>query len=118
MDVRTDPLKIGMGGVALMVEAPSATIWGVIALPKRVARVGVIMLQRNRLHQLAPKEWSLHDTWWNSNLQTSWMYMAFISVQNVQTSSQKLNCLGLLEFEDKEPHRRFPASQQMNSAAS
>jgi len=111
MDVRTDPLKIGMGGVALMAEA--ATIWGVIALPKRVARVGVIMLQRNRLHQLAPKEWSLHDTWWNSNLQTSWMYMAFISVQNVQTSYQKLDCLGLLEFEDKEPHRR-----QMNSAAS
>ena len=44
MDVRTDPLKMGMGGVALMADAPSATIWGVIALPKRVASVGVINL--------------------------------------------------------------------------
>jgi hypothetical protein len=42
MDVRTDPLNMGMGGVALMADAPSATIWGVIALPKRVACVGVI----------------------------------------------------------------------------
>ena len=97
MDVTTDPLKMGMGGVALMADAPSATIWGVIALPKRVASVGVIdlinMLQRNRLHQLAPKEWSLQDTWWNSNLQNSWMYKAFISVQNVLPSLQKLDCL-------------------------
>jgi len=45
MDVTTDPLKMGMGGVALiMAAAPSATIWGVIALPKRVASVGVIDL--------------------------------------------------------------------------
>jgi hypothetical protein len=42
MDVKTDPLIMGMGGVALMADAPSATIWGVIALPKRVACVGVI----------------------------------------------------------------------------
>ena len=35
---------MGMGGVALMVDAPSATIWGVIALPKRMASVGVITL--------------------------------------------------------------------------
>ncbi len=38
------PTKMGMGGVALMADAPSATIWGVIALPKRVASVGVIDL--------------------------------------------------------------------------
>ncbi len=44
MDVTTDPLKMGMGSVALMSGAPSATIWGVIALPKRVASVGVIDL--------------------------------------------------------------------------
>jgi hypothetical protein len=44
MDVGTDPLKKGMGGVALMADAPSATIWGVIALPKRMASVGVIDL--------------------------------------------------------------------------
>ena len=44
MDVGTDPLKMGMGGVALMADAPSATIWGVIALPKRMASVGVIDL--------------------------------------------------------------------------
>jgi hypothetical protein len=44
MDVRTDPLKMGMGGVVLMADAPSATIWGVIALPKMVASVGVIDL--------------------------------------------------------------------------
>ena len=44
MDVRTDPLKMGMGGVTLMVDAPSATIWGVIALPKSLASVGVIDL--------------------------------------------------------------------------
>ena len=44
MDVITDPLNMGMGGVALMADAPSATIWGVIALPKRVASVGVIDL--------------------------------------------------------------------------
>ena len=42
MDMRTDPLNMGMGGVALMADTPSATIWGVIALPKRVACVGVI----------------------------------------------------------------------------
>ena len=42
MDVRTDPLNMGMGGVVLMADAPSAIIWGVIALPKRVASVGVI----------------------------------------------------------------------------
>ena len=44
MDARTDPLKMGMSGVALMADAPSATIWGVISLPKRVASVGVIDL--------------------------------------------------------------------------
>jgi hypothetical protein len=73
MDVITDPLNMGMGGVALMADAPSATIWGVIALPKRVASAGEInlinILQGNRLHQQTPKEWSLQDTWWNSNLQ-------------------------------------------------
>ncbi len=42
VDARTDPLNMGMGGFALMADAPSATIWGVIALPKRVACVGVI----------------------------------------------------------------------------
>jgi hypothetical protein len=55
MDVRTDPLKMGMGGVALMVDAPSATIWGVIALPKRVASVGVIDLTKYvAAQQVAP----------------------------------------------------------------
>ena len=44
MDVGTDPLKMGRGGVALMADAPSATIWGAIALPKRMASVGVIDL--------------------------------------------------------------------------
>ena len=44
MDVITDPLNMGMGGVALMTDAPSATIWGVIALPKRVASARVINL--------------------------------------------------------------------------
>jgi hypothetical protein len=44
MDVITDPLNMGMGGVALMADAPSATIWGVIALPKRVASAGGINL--------------------------------------------------------------------------
>jgi hypothetical protein len=46
MDVITGPLKMGMGGVALMADAPSATIWGVTALPKRVASVGVIVLTK------------------------------------------------------------------------
>jgi hypothetical protein len=55
MDVRTDPLKIGMGGVALMADAPSATIWGVIALPKRVASVGVIdLIKYVAAQQVAP----------------------------------------------------------------
>jgi hypothetical protein len=44
MDVITDPLNMGMGGVALMVDAPSATSWDVIALPKRVASAGGIKL--------------------------------------------------------------------------
>ena len=35
---------MGMGGVALMADEPSATIWGVTALPKRVASVGIIVL--------------------------------------------------------------------------
>jgi hypothetical protein len=55
MDVRTDPLKMGMGGVALMADAPSATIWGVIALPKRVSSVGVIdLLKYVAAQQVAP----------------------------------------------------------------
>ncbi len=55
MDVRTDPLKMGMGSVALMADAPSATIWGVIALPKRVASVGVIGLTKYvAAQQVAP----------------------------------------------------------------
>jgi len=55
MDVRTDPLKMGMGGVALMADAPSATIWGVIALPKRVANVGVIdLIKYVAVQQVAP----------------------------------------------------------------
>jgi len=55
MDVRTDPLKMGMSGVALMADAPSATIWGVIALPKRVASVGVIdLIKYVAVQQVAP----------------------------------------------------------------
>ena len=55
MDVGTDPLKMGMGGVALMADAPSATIWGVIALPKRVASVGVIdLIKYVAAQQVAP----------------------------------------------------------------
>jgi hypothetical protein len=55
MDVITDPLKMGMGGVALMADAPSATIWGVIALPKRVASVGVIdLINYVAAQQVAP----------------------------------------------------------------
>jgi hypothetical protein len=57
MDVRTDPLNMGMGGVALMADAPSATIWGVIALPKRVACVGVIVINQIKYvaaQQVAP----------------------------------------------------------------
>ncbi len=55
MDVRTDPLKMGMGGVALMADAPSATIWGAIALPKRVASVGVIdLIKYVAAQQVAP----------------------------------------------------------------
>ncbi len=46
MDVITGPLKMGMGGVALMADTPSATIWGVTALPKRVASVGIIVLTK------------------------------------------------------------------------
>ena len=40
------PTKMGMGDVALMADAPSATIWGVTALPKRVASVGVITMSK------------------------------------------------------------------------
>jgi hypothetical protein len=55
MDVGTDPLKMGMGGVALMADAPSATIWGVIALPKRMASVGVIdLINYVAAQQVAP----------------------------------------------------------------
>jgi hypothetical protein len=55
MDVRTDPLKMEMGGVALMADAPSATIWGVIAFPKRVASVGAIDLKKYvAAQQVAP----------------------------------------------------------------
>jgi len=55
MDVRTDPLKMGMGGVTLMADAPSATIWGVIALPKRMASVGVIdLIKYVAAQQVAP----------------------------------------------------------------
>ena len=55
MDVGTDPLKKGMGGVALMADAPSATIWGVIALPKRMASVGVIdLINYAAAQQVAP----------------------------------------------------------------
>jgi hypothetical protein len=44
-----------MGGVALMVDAPSATIWGVIALPKKVASVGVInLIKYFAAQQVAP----------------------------------------------------------------
>ena len=55
MDVGTDPLNMGMGGVALMADAPSATIWGVVALPKRVACVGVIdQIKYVAAQQVAP----------------------------------------------------------------
>jgi len=55
MDVTTDPLKMGMGGVPLMADAPSATIWGVIALPKRVVSVGVIdLIKYVAAQQVAP----------------------------------------------------------------
>jgi hypothetical protein len=47
MDVTTDPQKMGMGCVALMAVAPSATILGVLALPKRMASVVVIDLIKN-----------------------------------------------------------------------
>jgi hypothetical protein len=68
MDVRTDPLNMGMGGVALMADAPSATIWGVIALPKRVVSVGVIDLIKyvpaQQVAQTCPKrmEFARHMT--------------------------------------------------------
>ena len=55
VDARTDPLNMGMGGVALMADAPSATIWGVIALPKRVACVGVFdQIKYVAAQQVAP----------------------------------------------------------------
>jgi len=55
MDVRTHPLKMGMGSVALMADAPSATIWAVIALPKRVASVGIIdLIKYVAAQQVAP----------------------------------------------------------------
>jgi hypothetical protein len=55
MDVGTDPLKMGRGGVALMADAPSATIWGAIALPKRMASVGVIdLINYVAAQQVAP----------------------------------------------------------------
>jgi hypothetical protein len=55
MDVRTDPLNMGMGGAALMADAPSATIWGVIALPQKVACVGVIdQIKYVAAQQVAP----------------------------------------------------------------
>ena len=55
MDVGTDPLKMGMGGVVLMADAPSATIWGAIALPKRMASVGVIdLINYVAAQQVAP----------------------------------------------------------------
>jgi hypothetical protein len=55
MDVGTDPLKMAMGGVALMADAPSVTIWGVIALPKRVASVIVIdLINYVAAQQVAP----------------------------------------------------------------
>ena len=37
-----------------MADAPSATIWGVIALPKRVASVGVIEINYVAAQQVAP----------------------------------------------------------------
>jgi hypothetical protein len=43
-DVKKDPLKMGMGIVVTMVATPGATIWGVIALSKRVACVADINL--------------------------------------------------------------------------
>ena len=57
MDVITGPLKMGMGGVALMADAPSATIWGVIALPKRMASVGVIDLTKYIAAQQVAPTW-------------------------------------------------------------
>ena len=55
MDVRTHPLKMGMGGVALMADAPSATIWGVMVFPKRVASVGAIdLIKYVAAQQVAP----------------------------------------------------------------
>ena len=55
MDVRTHPLRMGLGGVTLMADAPSATIWGVIALPKRVTSVGVIdLIKYVAAQQVAP----------------------------------------------------------------
>jgi hypothetical protein len=57
MDVRTDPLKMGMGGVALMGDAPGAIIWGwgVIPLPKRMASVGFIdQIEYVAAQQVAP----------------------------------------------------------------
>jgi hypothetical protein len=55
MDVGTDPLNMGTGGFTIMADAPSATIWGVIALPKRVACVGVIdLIKYVAAQQVAP----------------------------------------------------------------
>jgi hypothetical protein len=38
-DVKKDPIKTGIGVVVTTAAAPGVTIWGVIALPKRVACV-------------------------------------------------------------------------------
>ena len=57
MDVITDPLNMGMGGVALMADAPGATIWGVIALPKRMASVGIIDLTKYIAAQQVAPTW-------------------------------------------------------------
>ena len=48
---------MGMGGVALMEDAPGATIWGVIALPKRMASVGVFDLTKYIAAQQVAPTW-------------------------------------------------------------
>ena len=97
MDVTTDPLKMGMGGVALMADAPSATIWGVIALPKRVASVGVIVLTKfiaaQQVAPTCPKRMEFARYMVEHEFAKFRMYSAFISVQNVQKSLQKLDRL-------------------------
>ncbi len=91
MDVRTHPLKMGMGSVALMADAPSATIWAVIALHKRVASVGVIdLIKYVAAQQVAPTcpkrmEFARH--------MVELEFAEFMDVQNVYFSPECANII-------------------------